>query len=117
MEETQIGVAQYVSATTAALASAALAAPIGSPKRDLIADAKAETMKFLDQEYMFSSSERGDPYVKKEKVCMIFFMLSRLRNFYDYANVFFFFGCRLTTLCQPWLVQWQQLLQQQYLVF
>lgn len=68
MEETQIGVAQYVSATTAVLAAAASAAPYGSPKRDIIADAKAETMKFLDQEYMFSSSEKGDPYVKKYKV-------------------------------------------------
>lgn len=79
MEETQIGVAQYASVTTATVDAAASTVPKGSPKRDIIADAKAETMKFLDQEYMFSSTEKGDPYVKKDKVCIIEFVLvSRL---------------------------------------
>lgn len=54
-------------------AASLVGAVTDSPKRDVIANSKAETLTFLEQEYTFSSSELASKAIKKERVseCLI----------------------------------------------
>lgn len=63
-------------------AAALVEAVTGSPNRDVIANAKAETLAFLEQEYTFSSSELASKTIKKERV-------SKCCCFYAKSSIFF----------------------------